>query len=192
MQLDGWELILFYVLGGWTVAAGVLVVAARSPVHSALALVSALLAVAGLFVLLRAEFLAGVQVLVYVGGVMVLFLFVIMLVNVGREAAEARAPVFTRHAAAAGACVLALAALFAVAATRAAPLFAPLPPRAQAAREAAADRAGSRVSRNTEEVGADLYERAALPFEVASVLLLVAIVGSVLLARGRKQEKIFD
>ena len=57
---------------------------------------------------------------------------------------------------------------------------------------AAAEGGTSGVSRDTQEVGMDLYRRAALPFEIASVLLLVAIVGSVLLARGRKQERIFD
>ncbi len=58
---------------------------ARNTIHSALFLISALVSVAALFILLHAEFIAGVQILVYVGGVMVLFLFVIMLVNVGSE-----------------------------------------------------------------------------------------------------------
>ena len=75
------------------------------------AVISTLISVAGLFVLLRAEFLAGVQVFVYVGGVMVLFLFVIMLVNVGREeSGETR--VFTKHAAVAIVASVALAAAF--------------------------------------------------------------------------------
>src|SRR5258706_15693458 len=68
---------------------------ARNAVHSALFLISSLVSVGALFILLGAEFIAGVQILVYVGGVMVLFLFVIMLVNVGAEE-EGRNPIFNR------------------------------------------------------------------------------------------------
>ena len=73
---------MFYCLAAVAVAGAVGVIAFRNPVHAALSLLVTFLAVAGLFVLLRAEFLAAVQILVYAGGVMVLFLFVIMLVNV--------------------------------------------------------------------------------------------------------------
>src|SRR6266446_10488272 len=85
MQLHGWEAALFYVLAIMTLFMAVFVVTARVAVHSALFLISTLVNVALLFILLRAEFVAGVQILVYVGGVMVVFLFVIMLVNVGSE-----------------------------------------------------------------------------------------------------------
>ena len=194
MRLAGWEMAFFYALGIWALFMGVLVVTARNPVHSALALISTLVAVAGLFVLLHAEFLAGVQVLIYVGGVMVLFLFVIMLVSVERgEAASAR--IYTKQATAAIIIAGLLAAAFIIAANYARPKFAVTSPQQAAARareDAQVTSSGGRISRDTEEVGTDLYRRAALPFEIASVLLLVAIVGSVLLARGRKQEKIFD
>jgi len=80
-QLHGWEAVLFYVLAFLTLIMGVFVVTARLAVHSALFLISTLVNIALLFILLRAEFVAGVQILVYVGGVMVLFLFVIMLVQ---------------------------------------------------------------------------------------------------------------
>src|SRR6476619_2086059 len=85
MILSGWEAFFFWFFGLAAIFAALLTVMARNTIHSALFLISSLLSVAALFVLLHAEFIAGVQILVYVGGVMVLFLFVIMLVNVGSE-----------------------------------------------------------------------------------------------------------
>ncbi|HKR14668.1 MAG TPA: NADH-quinone oxidoreductase subunit J, partial [Pyrinomonadaceae bacterium] len=85
MTLSGYEALFFWIFGLAAIFAGLLTVMARNAVHSALFLISSLVSVAALFVLAGAEFIAGVQILVYVGGVMVLFLFVIMLVNVGAE-----------------------------------------------------------------------------------------------------------
>ena len=85
MPLSGYEALFFWIFGLAAIFAGLLTVMARNAVHSALFLISSLVSVAALFILARAEFIAGVQILVYVGGVMVLFLFVIMLVNVGAE-----------------------------------------------------------------------------------------------------------
>ena len=85
MVLSGWEAVFFWVFSIAAIFAGLLTVMARNTIHSALFLISSLVSVAALFILLKAEFLAGVQILVYVGSVMVLFLFVIMLVNVGSE-----------------------------------------------------------------------------------------------------------
>src|SRR5437660_12515340 len=85
MILTGWEAVFFWVFSIAAIFAGLLTVMARNTIHSALFLISSLVSVAALFILLQAEFIAGVQILVYVGGVMVLFLFVIMLVNVGEE-----------------------------------------------------------------------------------------------------------
>src|ERR1051325_1572889 len=85
MTLSGYEALFFWIFALAAIFAGLLTVMARNAVHSALFLISSLVSVAALFVLARAEFIAGVQILVYVGGVMVLFLFVIMLVNVGAE-----------------------------------------------------------------------------------------------------------
>ena len=85
MVLSGWEAVFFWVFALAAVVAGLLTIMARNAVHSALFLISALVSVAALFILAGAEFIAGVQILVYVGGVMVLFLFVIMLVNVSAE-----------------------------------------------------------------------------------------------------------
>src|SRR5215213_4338666 len=85
MTLSGYEALFFWIFALAAIFAGLLTVMARNAVHSALFLISSLISVAALFILARAEFIAGVQILVYVGGVMVLFLFVIMLVNVGAE-----------------------------------------------------------------------------------------------------------
>src|ERR1700752_2158340 len=85
MTLSGYEALFFWIFGLAAIFAGLLTVMARNAVHRSLFLISSLVSVAALFVLSGAEFIAGVQILVYVGGVMVLFLFVIMLVNVGAE-----------------------------------------------------------------------------------------------------------
>ncbi|HEV3468760.1 MAG TPA: NADH-quinone oxidoreductase subunit J [Pyrinomonadaceae bacterium] len=209
MVLSGWEAVFFWVFGLAALVAGLLTIMARNAVHSALFLISALVSVAALFVLLGAEFIAGVQILVYVGGVMVLFLFVIMLVNVSAEEREEER-LFNRTpqvAAAVVFCALLGFGLISVI-SRAAGQFAPqgevglsleeraaAQRRARAAREAAlppAETGVSKISRDTQSVGASLFRYAGLPFEIASVLLLVAIVGSVLLARTAKQELAAD
>ena len=210
MFLSGWESVFFWVFGLAALVAGLLTIMARNAVHSALFLISALVSVAALFILLGAEFIAGVQILVYVGGVMVLFLFVIMLVNVGAEERE-QETLFNRTpqvAAAAIFCALLGFGLISVISSTAGQFASPasdpsLPPAARAeaqraaraAREAglpAAATGVSKISADTQTVGASLFRYAGLPFEIASVLLLVAIVGSVLLARTSKQELAAD
>jgi len=200
MTLSGWESVFFWVFSIAAILAGLLTVMARNAVHSALFLISSLVSVAALFVLLGAEFIAGVQILVYVGGVMVLFLFVIMLVNVGAEE-EGRAPIFNRPAQVTAALVF-LALLAGVLVVYAIPKgYSALKERDKvSAQEVSNSREQkqqnlptgatgvSRVTKETERVGTKLYTFAALPFEIASVLLLVAIIGSVMLARTLKQE----
>src|ERR1700734_473095 len=78
----------FYLLSGFTLLSGVFVITRKNPVHSALALIFGLLAQAGLYLTLYAPFVAGVQIILYAGGIMVLFLFVIMLVNLERVQKE--------------------------------------------------------------------------------------------------------
>src|SRR5204863_4019597 len=78
----------FYFLAAVTVLSGVLVITRRNPVHSALALILALLGQAGLYLMLYAPFVAGVQIILYAGGIMVLFLFVIMLVSIEKSLKE--------------------------------------------------------------------------------------------------------
>src|ERR687883_336430 len=97
MTLSGWAAVFFWVFAIAALVAALLTILARNAVHSALFLISTLVSVAALFILLGAEFIAGVQILVYVGGVMVLFLFVIMLVNVSAEE-HGREQLFNRPA----------------------------------------------------------------------------------------------
>src|SRR5262245_21543898 len=82
------ELILFYVFAVFAVLSAIFVISAKNVVHSAVALAVTLLSVAGIFLTLRAEFLAGVQVIVYVGGILVLFVFVIMLISIEKAVHE--------------------------------------------------------------------------------------------------------
>lgn len=189
---------LFYVLAIMTLFMAVFVVTARIAVHSALFLIATLVNVALLFILLRAEFVAGVQILVYVGAVMVLFLFVIMLVETRAEE-EARVELYTKQTWPAVIVALLLAVSFYFAMNPAQTAFRPPADTNVAAASAAIDTgersnagAGLYISDDTETVGDALYRRAALPFEIASVLLLVAMVGAVLLARGTKQEKYYE
>ncbi len=200
MTLSGWESVFFWIFSLAAILAGLLTVMARNAVHSALFLISSLVSVAALFVLLGAEFIAGVQILVYVGGVMVLFLFVIMLVNVGAEE-EGRNAIFNRTPQVTAA-LLFLALLGGALVVYVIPRGAQALQKRDAAKleQAAARRvtqdqalppSATRVSRlanQTEVVGNSLYTYASLPFEIASLLLLVAIIGSVMLARTLKQE----
>jgi NADH-quinone oxidoreductase subunit J len=204
MTLSGWESVFFWVFSIAAILAGLLTVMARNAVHSALFLISSLVSVAALFVLLGAEFIAGVQILVYVGGVMVLFLFVIMLVNVGAEE-EGRAPIFNRPAQVAAA--LAFLAMLAIALviiaiprgykalTERDKVSAQEVAKARDVRQQKMETGAtgvSRITKETERVGGKLFTFASLPFEIASVLLLVAIIGSVMLARTLKQEVAAD
>lgn len=194
MQLQGWEAAIFYLLALGTLVMALFVVTARIAVHSALFLMGTLVCVALLFILLRAEFVAGVQILVYVGGVVVLFLFVIMLVQIRAEE-EARVKLYTGQSTLAVIVAALLALSFFFAMRPAQPAFQP-PPSSMSQPAEATERsqagAGFSISKDTEEVGEALYRRAALPFEIASLLLLVAIVGAVMLARGPKQERIYE
>src|SRR5215813_3071618 len=124
MQLHGLEAVLFYVLAIMTLFMAVFVVTARESVHSALFLIATLVNVALLFILLRSEFVAGVQILVYVGGVMVLFLFVIMLVQTRAEE-EARVKLYTGQSVAAIVVAFFLAVSFYFAVLPAQPAFRP-------------------------------------------------------------------
>jgi NADH-quinone oxidoreductase subunit J len=203
MTLSGWESVFFWIFSISAILAGLLTVMARNAVHSALFLISSLVSVGALFILLGAEFIAGVQILVYVGGVMVLFLFVIMLVNVGAEE-EGRAPIFNRPAQVAAALIFSLLLVVALLAAinkghrglqdRDAVVLkqSEIARSAQEARMQTGATGVSRVTRETERVGNSLYTYAALPFEIASLLLLVAIIGSVMLARTLKQEAAVD
>ncbi len=196
MTLSGYEALFFWIFALAAIFAALLTVMARNAVHSALFLISSLVSVAALFVLAGAEFIAGVQILVYVGGVMVLFLFVIMLVNVGAEE-KGREQIFNKQRQVTASlifCFLLVAGVLYAVNKGYQGLNVLHPPR-EASVAAPTDQSGpptatgtSTMTKDTERVGGSLYRYASLPFEIASVLLLVAIIGSVMLARTLKQE----
>ncbi|MBZ9751173.1 NADH-quinone oxidoreductase subunit J [Deinococcus sp. HMF7604] len=162
-------ILAFILLGALTIIGGIITIAAKNAVHAALGLVGTLLCVAGLFATLNASFLAATQVIVYAGAVMVLFLFVIMLLN-ANQPVTSRDPVpFVRELAGIGGTVLAGA--FVVLA------FTYKDPR-PLADSAAALEGGSAL-----KMGETLLTRFLLPFEAVSILLLVAIVGAVALVQ---------
>ena len=161
--------IVFYCLAVCAVAGAVGVVAFRNPVHAALSLLGTFLAVAGLFILMHAEFLAAVQILVYAGGIMVLFLFVIMLVNLERT--EKEKP-FNKQWLVGVAAALALGAMLVGIYVKGRALF---PEQVATLPE----------SQNTQTIGLMLYGNYMFAFEIASLLLLVAIIGAVVMAKKR-------
>ena len=165
------EAIAFYMLSTLILLFGVLVVSTKDTVHSVLFLVLDFLFVAALYVLLGAEFLAVIQILVYAGGIVVLYLFVVMLVNLKRPPEAYRDP---RRRTNLG-FGLAAAILVEVGAIAAYTYARPLP--------AAAPGAALPVTGNTEQVGWMLYTSYLIPFEVASMLLLVAMIGAIILAK---------
>jgi NADH-quinone oxidoreductase subunit J len=165
------EAIAFYVLSALILGFAVLVVSTRNTVHAVLFLVLNFLAVAALYVLLTAQFLAVIQVLVYAGGIVVLYLFVVMLVNLKRPPEDHSAP--QRH----GWIGLSLAAVVLVelAAIVGYGALAPAGPSNMQNSDLAIN--------NVERIGMLLYTDYLIPFEVASMLLLVAMVGAIILAK---------
>jgi NADH-quinone oxidoreductase subunit J len=159
---------LFYYMAVASVASALLAVTRRNPVHSMLWVLALFLHMAGIFLLLNAEFLAAVQVIIYAGAILIFYLFVLMLLDLPDETAQPR---YGRHwpfAAAAGLSFAALGLLARVEPTSASAI-APNDPFPGTLRE----------------VGLALFGPFALPFEMASLVLLAAIVGAVVLARKR-------
>src|SRR6059058_2067345 len=168
------ELVLFYIFSAIAIVSAILVITRHNVVHSAAFLGATLFAVAGIFLTLHAEFLAGVQVIVYVGGILVLFVFVIMLISVERSVHERQ---YNRQWTIALVTSVILIAEIAYGLYRGKDSFVLpniVPPPAVAVG-------------NSEQVGMALYTAYLLPFEIASILLLVAIVGAVVLSKKRTQ-----
>lgn len=167
------EQIFFYIFTFVAIVSAVSVISVRNPVHSAFFLIITLMQVAAIFILLRSPFLAAVQVFIYVGAVMVLFLFAVMVLDLGRETSG---PFIHHQSVVAVPAVIAFVVMAAYLILRggwSAPRFG-YP-------EAA-------LSKNTEVIGRELFSQYLFPFEVVSLLLLVALVGAVALVlkeRGR-------
>lgn len=165
------DLVIFYIFAAMAVVAAVMVVTRRNVVHSAVFLATTLLATAGIFLSLHAEFLFIVQIILYTGGILVLYVFVIMLVNLDLALTQVQ---FNRrwYVALLLTAVLGSQAFAAIVVSRQS-LYALPPAPAQA------------LEPNTEQVAWGLFHTYVLPFEIASVLLLVAMVGGVMMAKKR-------
>ncbi len=174
------DAVAFYTLSLLILGLGVAVIAARSPVHSVLFLVLNFLFVAALYVTLNAEFLAVIQVMVYAGGIVVLYLFVVMLVNLKRDPEQYAD---TRRVGRIGPvlAVVVLVELVAMAAYWS--IRDAAPAVSLAVREFHEGVRGG----NTEELGWVLYTDYLIPFELASMLLLVAMIGAIILAKRSLQ-----
>jgi NADH-quinone oxidoreductase subunit J len=159
----------FYVFAGIMLAGGILVITRKNPVHSALALIVTLLAQASLYLMLYAPFVAGVQIILYAGGIMVLFLFVIMLVSIDRSIRERQ---FNSQWVVGTIAAIALGGLFIAVYIKGANIF---PEHALAVVE----------NDNTQKIAMLLYGQYMFAFEIASLLLLVAIIGAVVMAKKK-------
>jgi NADH-quinone oxidoreductase subunit J len=159
----------FYLLAGIMLIGGILVITRKNPVHSALALIVTLLAQASIYLMLYAPFVAGVQIILYAGGIMVLFLFVIMLVSIDRSVRERQ---FNSQWVAGLIAATALGGLFIAVYTKGKNIF---PEHAMSVVE----------NDNTQKIATLLYGQYMFAFEIASLLLLVAIIGAVVMAKKK-------
>jgi NADH-quinone oxidoreductase subunit J len=154
------------------IVSALLTITRRNPVHSIMFMLLLFFHIAGVFVLLHAEFIAAVQLIVYAGAILILYLFVVMLLNVDKESSAARANRFWPWMIAFG--VLIAGEIMLLISRGSFPVEAGQP----------ALLAGSGVK----ELGIVLYQKYLVPFEIASVILLVGLVGAVMLAKKNVKE----
>jgi len=169
------EKILFWVLAPVALGSGIAMVLARNAVHSALLLVLNFFALSVFYVMLDAHFLAAVQVIVYAGAIMVLFLFVIMLLGVDRRESLDESIRFQRPLALLLGAGFVGVAVFTIHSTLGTATFQGL--------------SEANAPGNVEAVGRVLFTKYTFPFEVASVLLIVAAIGAMVLGRRRDEEE---
>ncbi len=153
-------------------ASAVLVITRRNPIHSVMFMLLLFFHIAGLFVLLNAEFLAAVQLIVYAGAILILYLFVVMLLNVDKETGVARANRYWPWMTAFGALIASEIAILVSRSTF----------------PAEADQPMRLAATGVKELGEVLYQKYLVPFEVASVILLVGLIGAVMLAKKSAKE----
>ena len=186
-------LLVFLVIGTIAVAASALVITMRNPVHSALFLLLTFLCVAVLFVMKGAEFVGAVQVLVYAGGIMVLFLFVVMLINYRHLPEERMTTTYALAGAGVGITVFVL--FFAIVRTG---VYHDEAPNAERRLTTVREKylaphptdpnklvrkTRAKENRNAEAIGMALYRDDLVPFEVASLFLLVAMIGAIVIGK---------
>jgi NADH-quinone oxidoreductase subunit J len=165
------DLLVFFVASAAVLVGAIGVVVARHPVHSALMLIQALFGVAVLFVMQQADFLAAVQVIVYAGAIVVLFLFVIMLVGVDREESIAHDPLRGQRPTAVVLGLIGLLEILLLTRTH------------WVTGRVSVGGAASGPGDNVVKLGRSLFTQYLYPFEITSVLLIIAVVGAVVLAR---------
>lgn len=188
------QAILFYVFAGVGVLAALMMILHRNPVFSAILLIVTLFALAGFYVMLNAPFVASVHLIIYAGAIMVLFLFVIMLLNLQKDAPREGGKFLRRFAGT----VLIIAFLAELGAMLAVGFWGkqtwlpshPAGTTAGVAGQTAAPAGptvgiGEGIIGSTRAIGTELFTTYLLPFEIASVILLVAMVGAVILAKRK-------
>ncbi len=163
--------LIFLYFAAVILASAILMITRRNPIHSVMFMLLLFFHIAGVFVLLNAEFLAAVQLIVYAGAILILYLFVVMLLNVDRETGAARANRFWPWMTAFGVLIASEIALLV----------------SRGAFPAEADQP-MRLGTGVRELGEVLYQKYAMPFEIASVVLLVGLIGAVMLAKKSERE----
>jgi len=164
--------ILFWILAAVALISAVLVISSKNPVYSVLSLIVTFFAISGHYVLLNAQFLAVVNIIVYAGAIMVLFLFVIMLMNLSKESEPQKNKYLKLIGAVAGGCLLLV-------------LIAALRDTEQKAAELTTGDIGL-----IQNLGTVLFTDYVVPFEISSILFLSAMVGAVVLGKREKQDKV--
>jgi NADH-quinone oxidoreductase subunit J len=162
---------IFLYFAAVIILSAVFTITRRNPVHSVLFLLLLFFHIAGVFVLLNAEFLAAVQLIVYAGAILILYLFVVMLLNVDRESKAPRAHRFWPWTVLFGAMIITGIGLLVSAGTFPADTNQPM-----------------KLSADVRQLGVEMFTRYLVPFEIASVVLLVGLVGAVMLAKKRSNE----
>lgn len=162
--------IIFMYFAVVILTSAVLTITRRNPVHSVMFMLLLFFHIAGVFVLLNAEFLAAVQLIVYAGAILILYLFVVMLLNVDKESSAARANRFWPWMAGFGLLIAGEIMLLVLSGTF----------------PSVVDRPMMHAGAGARELGMVLYRNYLVPFEIASLILLVGLVGAVMLAKKEK------
>jgi NADH-quinone oxidoreductase subunit J len=164
--------LIFIYFAGVILISAVLTITRRNPVHSIMFMLLLFFHIAGVFVLLNAEFLAAVQIIVYAGAILILYLFVVMLLNVDKESSAARANRFWPWMVAFGIVIAGEIILLIARGTFPAEIGQPM----------------LLAGTGAKELGMVLFQKYLVPFEIASVILLVGLVGAVMLAKKDMKE----
>jgi NADH-quinone oxidoreductase subunit J len=164
--------LIFLYFAAVIILSAVLMITRRNPVHSVLFMLLLFFHIAGVFVLLNAEFLAAVQLIVYAGAILILYLFVVMLLNEDRETRSGRANRYWPWLTAFGLIILAEISLLVMRGTFPGAAGRPM-----------------RAVTGVRELGAELYTKYLVPFEIASVILLVGLVGAMMLAMKKSSKE---